>query len=199
MSKAQIARVTPKGNATITRIIDCAIDSIINGGADVVMTDIGRITGLSRTTLYRYFPTREALLEGVLEETGHRFEDSLRSAVAARPGPAIRIEVMAAFMAEQIRHGPYRQIFKSDPAFMLKLIERTMPQALDLAAFALEPLFAMSAALTGRAPDRDLICQLCVRFFTSLIVLPAPAPTGDLEETFRNMLRSALSASSAGQ
>jgi AcrR family transcriptional regulator len=65
------------GRATERRILDAAIECFTRFGNDkTTLTDVARTAGLSRQTIYRYFPDRAALLEAV-----DRFEeDTMRTA-----------------------------------------------------------------------------------------------------------------------
>lgn len=47
------------------RILEAARDAFTRAGADASLDDIARRAGVGPGTLYRHFPTREALLEGV--------------------------------------------------------------------------------------------------------------------------------------
>jgi AcrR family transcriptional regulator len=59
-------------------ILDAAADLIAAHGADVSMSDIAAAAGVARATLYRYFPTRAALLtelqDVVVADVGRRLE-----------------------------------------------------------------------------------------------------------------------------
>jgi AcrR family transcriptional regulator len=66
-------------------IIDRALDRFQQGGfhatgIDAVMAD----TGISKRTLYKYFPSKEDLIEAVLEQYGCDAEDALFAPAMAR-------------------------------------------------------------------------------------------------------------------
>ena len=46
-------------------ILDVAADLLARGGEPPSMADIAEAAGVARATLYRYFPTRERLLEAL--------------------------------------------------------------------------------------------------------------------------------------
>jgi AcrR family transcriptional regulator len=71
-------------------LLGVARDVVLDEGADASLRDVARRAGVGLGTLYRHFPTREALLEALLRE---RF-DELRTgadalAEAADPGEAL--------------------------------------------------------------------------------------------------------------
>jgi AcrR family transcriptional regulator len=51
------------------RLLGIARDAIAEQGADASLRDIARRAGVGLATLYRHFPTREALLEALLRST----------------------------------------------------------------------------------------------------------------------------------
>ena len=46
-------------------ILDVAADLLARGGEPPSMSDVAAAAGVSRATLYRYFPTREQLLQAL--------------------------------------------------------------------------------------------------------------------------------------
>lgn len=75
-SRAAAPRQTARGDGaerrradaqrSITAILDAALDCLVED-PDVSMTAIARAAGVGRVTLYTHFPSREALLDAVLE------------------------------------------------------------------------------------------------------------------------------------
>lgn len=47
------------------------------------MEDIGRTAGVSRATVYRYFPSREAVMSGVIIRAAERYLDRISPRIAA--------------------------------------------------------------------------------------------------------------------
>ncbi|RYG37043.1 TetR/AcrR family transcriptional regulator, partial [bacterium] len=47
------------------RILDVAREAFAEGGGSVTLEDIVRLSGLGTGTLYRHFPTRDALVEAL--------------------------------------------------------------------------------------------------------------------------------------
>ncbi|CAJ1505029.1 TetR/AcrR family transcriptional regulator [[Mycobacterium] kokjensenii] len=61
----------------ITRILDAADDAIEARGADMRIADVARALGVSRQTVYNYFPGAGALLEAAATRSGLQFLDIL--------------------------------------------------------------------------------------------------------------------------
>ncbi len=60
--------MAPGAGDTTTRLLDAALSTIERHGvARFTMEDVGRSAGLTRQTVYRYFPSRPALIDAVVE------------------------------------------------------------------------------------------------------------------------------------
>ncbi len=58
---------------TRQRILDAVIDLVSEGRADdLVVPEVSRRSGVSLATIYRYFPTKDALLDAAAEEPSRR-------------------------------------------------------------------------------------------------------------------------------
>jgi AcrR family transcriptional regulator len=82
---------------TRARILDAAVDCFVQFGNDkTTLDDVARVAGLTRQTIYRYFPGRSALLEAV-----DRLEDErLRHQAAAIGRRSRSLEEFVAGMVE---------------------------------------------------------------------------------------------------
>lgn len=72
------------------RLLDAARVALAAGGADVSLDEIARSAGVGSGTLYRHFPTRQALLDGVVSA----WLDGLRAeteTLAATADPALAL------------------------------------------------------------------------------------------------------------
>src|SRR5437764_372008 len=60
------------------RIVTVARDAIAERGSDVVLEDVARDAGVGIGTLYRHFPTRQALLEAAFVDEALELRDRAR-------------------------------------------------------------------------------------------------------------------------
>src|SRR5580698_9336501 len=77
------------------------------------MQEVSEAAGVSRATLYRYFPSKEHLLNAVAVFDEHRFSEGLAAALAASEDPAERMRAFVAFAFDYIRTHPARALFES--------------------------------------------------------------------------------------
>ena len=68
-------RCAPTPGATVTLLLDAAVRAFANDGADVTLDAIAKSAGVGIGTLYRHFPTRDALVEAAYrQELAHLCE-----------------------------------------------------------------------------------------------------------------------------
>ncbi|TQM09383.1 TetR/AcrR family transcriptional regulator [Pseudonocardia kunmingensis] len=80
------------------RLVDAARDAFAAHGPDASLNDIARRAGVGAGTLYRHFPTREALQAAVLTDRVQRLSDhAAELRTSAAPGPALS-EWLRAFL-----------------------------------------------------------------------------------------------------
>src|SRR5262245_50000065 len=88
---ARRAEFTPRTRA---RILDGALQAIARHGLTKLgMRDVCEQAGVSRGTLYRYFPSREALLEDLAAFESERFQQRVGDALRDAPDGAARLRV----------------------------------------------------------------------------------------------------------
>ncbi len=76
---------------SIISIIDAAVEALASG-PDASMAAIARRAGVVRATIYMHFPTREALLDAVMEEATGRVAEAIRIAEPDRGEPKEALE-----------------------------------------------------------------------------------------------------------
>lgn len=67
------------------RLVAEARAAFAERGIDASLDDIARRSGVGSGTLYRHFPTRDALLEAVFADAVHALADQARSLAASEP------------------------------------------------------------------------------------------------------------------
>ena len=86
-------------------LLDVARQVIAEQGVDASLRDIARRAGVGIGTLYRHFPTREALLAAIIGDGMRRMSARAEDLSAAKP-PGEALESWLADVARRI--GPYR-------------------------------------------------------------------------------------------
>jgi AcrR family transcriptional regulator len=97
-----MAKTTAKGKASapkrradaersITAITNAAVEALASD-PDASMAAIARRAGVVRATIYMHFPTRESLLDAVMEEATGRVAEAIRNAEPGRGEPKEALE-----------------------------------------------------------------------------------------------------------
>ena len=80
------------GERVSSAILEAAAGALVERGEQASMSDVAAAAGVARATVYRYFPSREALLEALgrvaLEEAGERLSAARLGEVPVQEGVA---------------------------------------------------------------------------------------------------------------
>jgi AcrR family transcriptional regulator len=94
-------RTPASDEEAIDRILD-VVDSLIESGAPVRVTDVARILGVSRPTIYRYFPGPDALMAGSRVRSADGFMERFAEHVRGIDEPAAALVEGVAFAVESL-------------------------------------------------------------------------------------------------
>lgn len=178
---------------TTSRIIAAATELMIEQKSpEIEMVQVATAAGISRTTLYRHFPTREALLAGVFEDTIQQYRSAMYAALDARPAIKDRIPALVEFLENWLIEGRFLKVYETDAALMLKLTHRIIPSSVDIILEALGPVFDIAEVVNGEPLDRTMIAHMFVHFSTSLIIFPPDATQPRPAELMASMLHALL-------
>jgi AcrR family transcriptional regulator len=181
-----------KAQATVQKILDASLKRVIEQGeSGLSMTAICQELGISRPTLYRYFPTREALLKGVFEQVLTSFRDGILEAIATNPEPARRVEVIATFIEGRMLDGG-AQLYELNPALIIELIMGSRSRLKELASTIFSPLLEMSEALNGKPADKETIANSFILLNLSLSLFKVHGEIDDLHGLLRKTIRALL-------
>lgn len=109
------------------RILEGALRALGRHGVDKLgMSAVSRSAGVSRATLYRYFPTREDLLAALVQYEHDRFDKGLEAALAgAGEG---RLDAMLDYVFRYLRdHPALQRLIEDEPGFVLSYIRQQLP------------------------------------------------------------------------
>lgn len=121
-----MAEIVP---ATRDRILEAALAAMGRvGPRRLTMSDVSDRAGLSRGTLYRYFPTKEDLLAVLAEWEQNRFADGLRAALDSVPPDKLGIQTVAEYISTYLREHPALTLMIDvEPEFVLAFLRRQLP------------------------------------------------------------------------
>ena len=159
---------------TRERILDGAALALARHGlAKLDMGDVSHTSGISRGTLYRYFPSRDALLTQLAEREGLRFKQRMLDAIAAAPPGPERIVVAIEYATRHVQEHPALQrLLDTDPAFVLRALQREFPVIRAELGQVLAPMFGQLPLVRQRAVSADQLVDWTVRLMVSAYLVP---------------------------
>src|SRR5271156_5353860 len=103
LSKAVPRKPRADAQRNRERILEIAKDAFTRSGANISLDDVAKQAGIGAGTLYRHFPTRDALLEGVyrtevekLAAAEREFADTMPPIEALRAWMLLFVDYIAA-------------------------------------------------------------------------------------------------------
>jgi AcrR family transcriptional regulator len=118
----------PEPGSTEEKILNAALGLIGRRGVRRLgMQEVSEAAGVSRGTLYRYFPSKDQLLAGAATYDERKFTDGLAAALAPVMEPRQRIGALVDFAFDYIRMHPARALFDSEPGFVLSYLLEHLP------------------------------------------------------------------------
>ena len=136
------------------------------------MLEIAEAAGVSRGTLYRYFPSKEQVLTAAAAYDERRFSDGVDQLLAAAPTPQQRISDFMAYAFDFIRSHPARSLFESEPGFVLSFLLDHLPALhTELVESLGDALDTVPAVARGEL-DREQLADVIVRLFASSWIIP---------------------------
>lgn len=158
---------------TRERILEAAFNAVcLYGLGRLSLEDVAREAELSRQTVYRYFGSRQILIEAVVLREEEKFIERILAATDTHRDvrPALEAAILAALQAAR-EHPLLDRLLETEPDKVLPLLMTGDGPVLPAARTALEELFArrlphLSAATAWRVADAT------TRLFISYAINP---------------------------
>ena len=136
------------------------------------MREIAETAGVSRGTLYRYFPSKDHVLAAAAEYDGNGSPTGSMRCWPRRGTPEDRITSFMAYAFDFIRTHPCRPLFESEPGFVMSYLLDHLPalrgELVQRLGDALDAVPAVAAGTLGR----DQLADVIVRLFASSWIIP---------------------------
>lgn len=171
-----MANTNSRGARTRERLIGAATDVIREDGAtSLTLSATAARADVGKGTLLYHFPTKEALVEGVVEHHLERTEAAVAALAAEMPGPSPWLRAFAAFHLRPEERAAGRTMFAAlmiQPQLASRARERQR-RWLDRAADDTDPAVALLVTLAvgglwvadvvGTTPADDLLADALER------------------------------------
>jgi AcrR family transcriptional regulator len=130
-------------DASAEGILDAALVEFDRYGIrKVTLEDVARQAGVSRTTVYRRFATRDELIAAVMDrENARLFADIADELNEARPQSNYYVEAFTSAILRSRRHRVLNRMITDEPALTLELARRHYRAAVTRIEAALQAVF----------------------------------------------------------
>ena len=138
------------------------------------MQEVSEAAGVSRATLYRYFPSKDHLMDAVAVFDELTFAEGLATALALVEDPSERIRTFVAFAFDYIRTHPARALFETEPEFVLGYLLAHLPKLQGAFLAQLGDAVDAAPAVASGSLSREQLVDVVVRLFASSFIIPEP-------------------------
>jgi AcrR family transcriptional regulator len=160
----------------IARILDAARRRIDLSGTDFGISDVAKDVGVTRQTVYRYFPSTEALLFATSVAEVGPFLDSLAAHLRRVHDPAEAVVEGIAHTLERLPHERYLSLLLTPGKASTFSAGVTSDMAMAFGRSMVER-FNVDWASAGIVDDElDRLVEFMLRIFQSLVIDPGRPP-----------------------
>ena len=160
----------------IARILDAARRRIDQSGKDFSISDVARDVGVTRQTVYRYFPSTEALLFATSVAEVGPFLDTLAAHVRRIHDPAEAVVEGIAHTLERLPHERYLGLLLTPGKASAFSAGVTSDMAMTFGRSIVERFNVDWAAAGIVDDDLDQLVEFMLRIFQSLVIDPGRPP-----------------------
>jgi AcrR family transcriptional regulator len=180
----------------IARILKAARHRIDQSGKDFGISDVAKEVGVTRQTVYRYFPSTEALLFATSVAEVGPFLDSLAKHVRKIHDPAEAIVEGIAHTLERLPHERYLGLLLTPGKASAFSAGVTSDMAMSFGRSLLERLDVDWKSVGITDDNMDGLVEFMLRIFQSLVIDPGRPPHNgqELREFLRRWVAPAIKA-----
>jgi AcrR family transcriptional regulator len=165
-----------RSQATIANILNATEEIVLESGANrVAILDVCRAAGVSRGTFYRYFSSRDELLDEFVRHKRERFHRALVKATEPFEDPDERFAALLAYLDEYLEHGKARRLLVVAPEYAMGFFKRIFHDSIVRFEDVLRPVFDAWDERFGIRIDRELVCEMLIRYVLSEQLVPSGA------------------------
>ncbi|MCT7658518.1 TetR/AcrR family transcriptional regulator [Mycobacterium deserti] len=168
----------PNSSPATEAILDAAvIEFERHGFRKVALEDVARRAGVSRTTIYRRFASRDELVAAVIErENISLFADIADEVKRAGPQSNYYVEAFTLSILKFRRHRVLDRMMTDEPALVLELAKAHYGAAIARMAEALRIIFPPGFAERIGEQAVDELADTILRYAAMVLLLPGAQP-----------------------
>jgi AcrR family transcriptional regulator len=142
------------------------------GPGKLTLSAVAAAAGVSRPTLYRWFPTKDDLLAALTEYERAQFYEGLQVELASHRSPAQQLDAALWYLLTYLDQSMGPDPIGVDPAFALRSLNDSLPMQVSTLAGLLGPALDRVPAVRSRAMTRDQAAEMFLRLAYSHYLVP---------------------------
>ncbi len=164
---------TADGSTSATAILEATRTVIAERGPErFTLSAVAAQAGVSRPTLYRWFPSKEALLASLSDYELRRFDARLETVVSAQRTPARRLDAALRFVATYLDGLMGPDPIGVEPGFALQHLAASLPPQSASLARLLGDALDLVPAVRDRRLSREQAAEMFLRVAFSHYLVP---------------------------
>lgn len=158
-------------------ILAATMRAIAERGPDkLTMSAVAEAAGVSRPTLYRWFPTKTELLLALACYAEDQFDNGLRRLVEERHDSADRLDAALGYLVSYLSEALGPDPIGVDPAYALKGLARSLHPHVEILARLLGDALDHVPAVRAGSLTREGAAELFLRIAYSHYLVPHRSP-----------------------
>lgn len=152
------------------------------GPGKLTLSAIAASAGVSRPTLYRWFPTKDDLLSAIAVYEEEQFDLGLRAVTDAYRSPARRLDATLRYLVTYVDGLMGADPIGADVQFALQSLARSLPNQRETLVRLLGDAMQQVPAVRGGELSSEQAAELFLRLAYSHYLIPHPEPEGLLAD-----------------
>jgi AcrR family transcriptional regulator len=182
-------------NASAQKILLGAIETLARRGSrSLSMSDVAEAANVSRATLYRYFPTKESVLEAVSEYISDAFIRGAERIAREDKSPTEKLQAIMSLQFNLATEAFITRITEVEPGLVLKFLAEHYDRHVSAIRKVLDPLYDTIEASAQFEVDRDVLSASVLRMQLSLVIVPPDERWRTSPQVLTDMLSALLGA-----
>jgi AcrR family transcriptional regulator len=153
------------------------------GPGKLTLSEVASAAGVSRPTLYRWFPTKDDLFTALTGYERAQFDDGLREVIEAHRSPARRLDAALRYLLTYLDESMGADPIGVDPAFALRSLNESLDAQVEVLVRSLGSALDQVPAVRAKSMTRSQAAELFLRVAYSHYLVPS----SDTEELLASM------------